>query len=344
MKLRKIILLPLLLVGLVSCGGGKISPEKANARVVDALEKTSSEPIKSIELTAAVDASVTTTLKYINGSPTENNRIEIAADGSVKAKDLDKGTAQIAIEGSATIANFNENVKQDEMRGSVGLYYVDNFAYLNLESSNYNGYTGLTESLKQKQKMEAGPFPGIESIAEQLEDLLGVSLPEELPSEEQNGLNLIDLLNLIGKVTATEKNDVLTVKYEIETADVVKIYLKVLQSQEGFASLTSQEIATIISEFKAEVDRSLVFRKALITFVISKTGFISGLTIDLDIDMNSYYSAWNEDFNTYTDVATETTTIKGKADLSVKINEAVNITFPSFDDYVFLPAWYDIEE
>lgn len=104
MKLRKIVFLPLLLVALASCdgAGGKISREVANTRVTAALEKTANETFKSIDLAVDVDAVLSHKAVDEANVVIEEEKIEASGNATVKAKDLDKETAQFAITGSGS--------------------------------------------------------------------------------------------------------------------------------------------------------------------------------------------------------------------------------------------------
>lgn len=366
MKLRKIVLLPLLLVALASCGnrnsssqdsanstppsqdgsasnstsqGGSgtstvtetpVTAEAANTRVAAAFEKIATETLTSVDLSVAVDAFAQRKLALLDsGEVTENDSIEVAARAAVKAKDLDKEDAQFAISGSAeaTLSMQEEAFAAIDVEG--GIYYVDNFVYLDLTLGEHDLESGDRNVNSQKRKMEIGPFPGLESLLGELlgETPLPEDLPEDLPEIE---LNIVDLLAKIGAIEATESNDVLTVKYEITTADIYKIILAM--NQEVFGSLTPEEFAGVVASLQAMIDDVLVIREAVITIKIDKNALLTGLAIELDLDVMNQAFAWDETGED-TIEAIETITIRGSLDISLKINEEVAISFPNFADY-----------
>lgn len=389
MKFRKIVLLPLLLVALVSCGnrdsssqessasnppvqessasnstseednnnptsqegsasdstsqGGGTSnstgeetpvlPAEANERVGAAIEKVVAEPLKSIDLNVAVDAFAQRKLALLNsGEVTENDAIEVTANAAIKAKDLDQEDAQIAISGSAEATIFMQEEAFAAIDAEAGIYYDDNFIYMDLSLTQRDLALGQAVTNSQKGKMEVGPFPGLESI---LEELLGEApLPEDLLEElPESALSLEDLLANIGTIEAIESDDVLTVKYEITTDDIIAVI--VAMNQETLGSLSPEQYAAAVASLQAMITETLDLRKATITVEIDKNDVLTGLAIELDLDvMNQSYIGDETSKNMI--AAIETITIRGSIDISLKINKDVTISFPDFTDYVLM--------
>ncbi|MDI9510823.1 MAG: hypothetical protein ACOX3B_03445 [Bacilli bacterium] len=329
MKLRKIVFLPLLLVALASCdgAGGKISREVANTRVTAALEKTVNETFKSIDLAVDLDAVISHKAVDEANVVIEEDKIEVSGNATVKAKDLDKETAQFAITGSGSYALYHGSEKALAVEGEGGIYYTDEFVYLGLTASMFDGESGRTETESLKQKMEVGPFPGLPDLDDFEGQLPGPEVEIEGPGD------IGELLPAIGTVTATEKKGVLTVKYEVKQADLAQLVFEVLAPEIG--DMTSSELAEALEDLQEMIDESVLIRKAVVTVVVGAEGYINGLTVDVDFDAISDYHYWDDTAQDYL-VAVDTTTVKGKLDVSLKINEAVAITFPSFADYVLV--------
>lgn len=324
--------LPLLVVALVGCGNKNnpaLTREAANARVVAAVEKTMEETFKSVELTAAVDALISNKMKDNTGAVIHTNRIEVNGNAALKAKDLDKETAQIALTASAGFKLYNDDVKNIDVSGDVGFYYVDNFAHLNLGLSNYDGSSGQTSTINQKQKMDVGPFPGLPT-EEDLDDLFGQQ-PEEVDDTEA----MEELLAGVGSITATEKNEVLTVVYEIKQADLAKIVWPLVYGVLGTDELTSEQTSEMLSELESMINEVVLLRKAKITVVVGKTGYLNGLSIDLDLDVTTVVQEWQPATESLIELK-NIVTVKGSVDLGLKINEAVTISFPNFSQYALV--------
>lgn len=374
MKLKKIVLLPLLLVALASCGNRNsssqgssnsnppsqessaststsqeestststvvetpVTPEAANARVAVAIEKVATEPLTSIDLSVTVDAFAQRKLALLDsGVITENDSVEVVANATVKAKDLDKGDAQFAITGSAEATLSMHEEAYAALEAEAGVYYVDNFIYLDLSLAERDLSSGQVFGNSQKQKMEVGPFPGLESILEEL--FTTTPLPEEFPEDvpvdlPEIELNLGELLANIGDIEATEINGVLTVKYEITIEDIYQLVFAM--NQDAFADLPPEAYEDVLASIQEMVDDFLIIREAAITVTIAENDVLTGLAIDLDLDVMNQTFAWDETGEDLLD-AIETTTIRGSVGISLKINEEVAISFPSFADFVLV--------
>ncbi|MFA7449815.1 MAG: hypothetical protein WCY90_03265, partial [Bacilli bacterium] len=114
---------------------------------------------------------------------------------------------------------------------------------------------------------------------------------------------------------------------------LAQLVFEVLAPEIG--DMTSSELAEALEDLQEMIDESVLIRKAVVTVVVGAEGYINGLTVDVDFDAISDYHYWDDTAQDYL-VAVDTTTVKGKLDVSLKINEAVAITFPSFADYVLV--------
>ena len=324
MKLKKLLFLPLGLLALAGCTPTtQLTKEVANTKLAEAAEKMMTTDMTSIE--AKLDASLELEITQFEEVVTDPLMVgTINADLSVnaKAKNLDKETAEFAItaEGSLAVAENSETMI--DVNGDIGLYYVDEFAYLGFNLAALDGESNTEQTMSAKQKMEVGPFPGLPPTDE--------VLPEEMDFTE-----LTTMLNEIRNVTATDKGGVILITYKVTQQDAIDMFAEFaisLQASIIGRELTSEEVTAIRAMAEEEVNNMLTLRKAEVVTEINKAGFLSKLEILLDADLYTPSSIYDYDTDTYLEV-TNRISVNVDIGFSLKMNEPVSITYPSFAAY-----------
>lgn len=345
MKLKKVFFLPLMLVALTSCnlGGGPtpstgtsdgggvsetsvpagtsevIDLEEANTRVAAALDKFTEEEITSLELSLDADFSMEQALFDLEDMEVESEAVTVDASAEIKAKDLDKPTAQLAASVGGMIQMKEDGMTTGEINGDLELYYVDEFVYVSADAMLIDVSQPESLTLDTKQKMEVGPFPGLDfedELPEEVEDIVDINLDE---------LDLIlDLLG--GNVTAVEDGDAVTLTYTFRQDDLFDLFIAMAF---GEAELSAEELA----DARALFNDLFTLRKAIISISINADGFLSGIDLELDVTLKEFFEDWDEAEQDYVILGYGLISISAEVSLELAVNEPVTITFPSFDGY-----------
>lgn len=324
MKLKKLLFLPLGLLALAGCTPTtQLTKEVANTKLAEAAEKMMTASMTSID--AKLDASLEigmTQYEEIVTDPLMVGSINADLSVSAKAKNLDLATAEVAVTVEGSLEVKEDNVTMIDVNGDVGLYYVDNFTYLGLNLTLFDGESNTEQTMSTKQKMEAGPFPGLPST-------------DEIVPADMDFTELTTMLNEIRNVKATDKGGVILITYKVTQQDAIDMFaefaIKLNASITG-RELTSEEIAVIRAAAEEEVNRMLTLRNAEIVIEINKAGFLSKFDLLLDADVYAPGEIYDVDSDAYIDV-TNKISVNVDIGFALKMNEPVSITYPSFAAY-----------
>lgn len=314
---RRVVLVGLLLGSLSACtiGADVLTVTQANLRVAEAVSQTVTTTIKSLEANAELDINFSMA-EFVDNEvePTSETSVDLLASLSFKGKDIDKATAQFAVEADGEVEIVSPDFEV-EVEGSAeaGLYYVEDWMYADVYVAEGEDVMDL------KLKSEVGPF---EPITQPLEEDVDLEILEEA-------------LNGLYGVEFSERNGILTVSYQINQDDLAPLMMMMVDD-ELVEELTSEEIQDLIDEYDEMIAEVLELRTAKLELDINSAGLISRLEVDVDFDLE-LYEQWEDYDYDLEDYVLVDHIVRLQFDatftFNLAINGSVNIEFPDFTEY-----------
>jgi len=320
MKLKKIILLPFMLLILTSCNEKKVDRDIATTRVIAAIEKTLTDPITSLNVLISGELNQTLNVYGENDEVLKESTAKMTGQVTYTGNNLDRENGAFIVKALGTYTAYDGEKKLMDYDFDNKLYYTDGVAYHDFTTSAFNDYVNETRTLSGKQKQEVEIYTGIARLP---------NIEEELPFAFRD---LKDILSAVETVTASGRMNILTVKYSLKNSDIVEI-AKVLYAEE-LAAMTAEDQAAALTKLAEIVnDEYLIHQGDLIIEV--KNGYIRNVSLIVDLDTMGYMYVYNDDIERF-EMHPSVWKTKGAIDVSLQINEKVELAFPSFTDFVLV--------